>query len=1335
MGLKNVGRKMSLTRRSTLSNRRSSAKKVMSLKGGSDEEGWIREKGKYLDLSYRVEKDTSVSIKVRGKLPCPLFQVLSILNESDLAGYWAPMFKSAEKVYVYSRAAQLIRQIFDYPVLGAKETIMFSFGINALEECGAVIICCRSPPEDATEFMGKAIPPKGKVPRIQSANLVFLLYPISEGKQTTLELYGCFAHGLRYVPTRIITYVVKKVVRGMFVSIAKQCQHFSTSVYKQRIDENPEFYCWMRECIEDFVAGGPPTVAPAAAWTGIMLCHSLPLLQDMPQAGYRSCCYCASAAAAASASTARGSLDARDVSLLLSGSNFFVTKTLSPHQSIWQKRPRGGEGPGGGRGAAQGDTGGFAETICSYEEEVRHLKEAVAAAQQQLKAAGAAAAAAAAARGSNSQDAAKGVGGGFYAHAEGSEDKSGAAAAAAAESASAGPAAAHDTVWKAAAAAAGSAAGRKGGSPGAFLPSPSCRSLASSRSLSDRQTQHDDTDDAAEIGGSRPGSSRAWATKKGTRSVTRLPSPSETAHLAAGGGTRLGAPGFFARKQTAESLDGDRFSGGKMHLVSDYMPAYGASSGRSSRTRGRCWGALEGGPQGAPSSAVWVDSILPDWEAQRETAAFDVLLQRGVPHDVRGEVWKRAVGDQLRLTPQYYELLVARMANARSHLLKTNRKYRERIEGIGGPLLPQSEAPREPVAAAARGAPLQHESKPSVCSLCGAPVDEAGVASPPGGPLRSNSNSSSSISSSNNSSSSSISSSNNSSSSSWGGCGGEGCCFKWEDEVFGSFLAISADLHRTLPRLGLVDSRPPLHADSSKTPAAAASSAAAAAAAVAGEGHPIEKETPQQDAAHAQEASGADATPAGDTARTSAAPSSAAGAAAAEGSSSDSSKGASVGGVAAAPDEVDAEASACPAHPAKTDLLPANAGAPCEGPFPAAESTGKQREGSGFGGPSGGGPQGADVSSRPDSQAVAPLPFGVAGGEKMECFLQTVLECFVMLRPDIGYVQGMAFIAAALLLYMDEYSAFVCFANLMESAKVVTGGVVVVFVASSLVRPQLRRSLHAFYTFDMPAVEVYFRSFDALLEERHPLLLQHLQDLGIQTDVFLVDWMYTIFTRCFLQLHAAAAASAAAATAAAVAAFAAGAAAVPAAVVAAAVVEHREPTSLAIVSYFREELEVGTLDECMAILSPSTTTRFQAIQADKFLDLLFGTRLTSQRFDALMVQVQKTLSERKRKQGPQGLPLRHFNSEVGTSNPPSAAGSAAGAAVRPEAAGAAAAAAAPAAAGAAAARAKEGCRKVLRAPEEKNGEQDQSETEGGPPGRLRRRSFTWSVEGPPSACD
>jgi hypothetical protein len=45
--------------------------------------------------------------------------------------------------------------------------------------------------------------------------------------------------------------------------------------------------------------------------------------------------------------------------------------------------------------------------------------------------------------------------------------------------------------------------------------------------------------------------------------------------------------------------------------------------------------------------------------------------------------------------------------------------------------------------------------------------------------------------------------------------------------------------------------------------------------------------------------------------------------------------------------------------------------------------------------------------------------------------LQRILEAFTMHRPDIGYVQGMSYIAAILLLYMEEHHAFVTFCNMI----------------------------------------------------------------------------------------------------------------------------------------------------------------------------------------------------------------------------------------------------------------------------------------------------------------
>lgn len=46
--------------------------------------------------------------------------------------------------------------------------------------------------------------------------------------------------------------------------------------------------------------------------------------------------------------------------------------------------------------------------------------------------------------------------------------------------------------------------------------------------------------------------------------------------------------------------------------------------------------------------------------------------------------------------------------------------------------------------------------------------------------------------------------------------------------------------------------------------------------------------------------------------------------------------------------------------------------------------------------------------------------------------LHSLLAAYVCYRPDVGYVQGMSFIAAVLILNMDAPDAFVCFANLLN---------------------------------------------------------------------------------------------------------------------------------------------------------------------------------------------------------------------------------------------------------------------------------------------------------------
>ncbi|KAF8819677.1 hypothetical protein IE077_004133 [Cardiosporidium cionae] len=240
----------------------------------NDNDGWIRDGGKFMDLAYRSEKNLSVSVKVRGKLPCPLLQILAILNETDLAENWAPLLTSAKMECRIGKAVShnakinsLIiengknpclfvvhpQQVYDYPILGQKESISYCFGVNALEEFGCVIVFCTQPSEEEILQLNCEMPhKKSKLTRVRAADLCFLLHPRKRGNYTMLEMYANFQHNIAFIPSRMIAFVVKRLVKSMFVSIAKLSKAFENSVYAQRVKSRPEFYAWMSDYLQKF---------------------------------------------------------------------------------------------------------------------------------------------------------------------------------------------------------------------------------------------------------------------------------------------------------------------------------------------------------------------------------------------------------------------------------------------------------------------------------------------------------------------------------------------------------------------------------------------------------------------------------------------------------------------------------------------------------------------------------------------------------------------------------------------------------------------------------------------------------------------------------------------------------------------------------------------------------------------------------------------------------------------------------------------------------------------------------------------------------------------------
>lgn len=119
------------------------------------------------------------------------------------------------------------------------------------------------------------------------------------------------------------------------------------------------------------------------------------------------------------------------------------------------------------------------------------------------------------------------------------------------------------------------------------------------------------------------------------------------------------------------------------------------------------------------------------------------------------------------------------------------------------------------------------------------------------------------------------------------------------------------------------------------------------------------------------------------------------------------------------------------------------------------------------------------------------LTFFHIKGSSYENALRDILQSFLYLKPDIGYSQGMSFLAAVLLLYMDSYDAFCCFSNML-----------------------LYKSCFLnFFRIKMPEVKIYLLVHEKFLEEEMPNLSNHFKKHGIESDLYMINWVMSLYCR------------------------------------------------------------------------------------------------------------------------------------------------------------------------------------------------------------------------------
>ncbi|KAI5616144.1 USP6 N-terminal-like protein [Silurus asotus] len=101
-----------------------------------------------------------------------------------------------------------------------------------------------------------------------------------------------------------------------------------------------------------------------------------------------------------------------------------------------------------------------------------------------------------------------------------------------------------------------------------------------------------------------------------------------------------------------------------------------------------------------------------------------------------------------------------------------------------------------------------------------------------------------------------------------------------------------------------------------------------------------------------------------------------------------------------------------------------------------------------------------------------------------------VLTAYASYNPQIGYSQGMSYIAAVLLMLLGEEDAFWALVVLLEKPKYL----------SELFDSSLKKIQHQALVFQQ------------LLKHRKPQVYQHLENLGVSSVHFIMQWFLTLFT-------------------------------------------------------------------------------------------------------------------------------------------------------------------------------------------------------------------------------
>jgi hypothetical protein len=240
----------------TIKNEHAYMKKI--LQEMEDPKDWTSDSlSSAVKISYKYIPNTElISLKMEAEVDVSIQIMMTLINEISLWSHWFPFIKKTSQVKRLHRGAAVyyLELGLPYP-LQNRETHIYGFGVDRLQENGSVLILAESVDENQ-EFLQRHDVKKMANSGIVNMDIRFSGFEIIPLGENRCKLRGIANTNPKFnwLPASLLNFLFKKGMQFVLDRLIKKAKNFKGSVWEKETlrEEKREFYDWLNHIVEEY---------------------------------------------------------------------------------------------------------------------------------------------------------------------------------------------------------------------------------------------------------------------------------------------------------------------------------------------------------------------------------------------------------------------------------------------------------------------------------------------------------------------------------------------------------------------------------------------------------------------------------------------------------------------------------------------------------------------------------------------------------------------------------------------------------------------------------------------------------------------------------------------------------------------------------------------------------------------------------------------------------------------------------------------------------------------------------------------------------------------------